>query len=134
VRLQVDAARVEADALADESNVPHVLSLSGAVAQPDDSSIPLVIGACDGEECAGIPPPQRCLIEEIELPALAASEIAQRLSIAARVQDIRRQRCEPAGEVIAAIDRDRASGVELRTAIEQRERSGCGSLRALLII
>src|SRR6185436_4127621 len=42
VRFQVDPARVEADALTYESNVPHVLSLSSAKAQSDDASVALL--------------------------------------------------------------------------------------------
>ena len=98
-----------------------------AIAQPDDAGIALLIGARHGEKCASAPPPQRCLVEEVELPAFTAREIAQRSPIAAGVQDIRRQRGEPARHVIAAIDGHRARGVERRAAIEQRERSAVRS-------
>jgi hypothetical protein len=81
-----------------------------------------LIGARDREKRTGTSASQRRLVEEIELPALATRQLAQRAPIAARVEHVRRQRSEPAGNVIAAIDGDRARAVEQRAAVEERER------------
>ncbi len=71
------------------------------------------------------------LVEERERPAFAFGEVTQRFSITGRVQDIGRQRRQPARQVIAAIDRNRQVRIDVRAIATERELRRLRRLRRL---
>ena len=75
VGLEVDAAGVEADALADERDRRSRRAARTAVTQPHDAGAAVRVGARHRKERAGPEPRERPFVVEAEPPALAAREL-----------------------------------------------------------
>ena len=124
---QVDTAGIEQDALADEqrdrSGAPPAARGRGGTCRCAMLGDRAVVAGGDGEEGVGSGTPQRRLTHPGHLEAIAARELGHRGAVAARVENVRRQSREPAGE-IGACGADRGvAGVQLRIGRQLTTRS-----------
>ncbi len=116
VRLQVRAAGIEANAFADETQIGWRCGARGAgarVAAPPirevhDARVARRVAAGYGKECLGAESPQSRLAVEGEFEFEPACEFLEQAPIGARIELVRRQRRQPAREVVAGGRRDAA--------------------------
>ncbi len=107
VGLEVDAARVEADAFAHERDAARILPCPrGAgtlrrIRKPHDASAAVRVGPGYGCEGAGTHAFELVDADELERPAFAPRQLPQCGPIGDRIEHVRRQRRQPAREVVA---------------------------------
>src|ERR1700733_14815330 len=99
--LEIDAAGVEQDALADQRYVwPRgAAAARRPVAKVCDAGAALGVAGRYREERAGARAAQRPLVEPAQLESVRARQLRDRPAVAARIEHVGRQRGEPAGEV-----------------------------------
>src|SRR5688572_4835256 len=100
MRLEINAAGIEADALADEGQ-PACDATARTVTQPDDARRAVVVAARHGEESPGAESSQRALVVEAKSPALACGQRAQRAAVARGIELVRGKHRKPARKMVA---------------------------------